>query len=86
MENSCDLLIMNASVVIPKVGIMADTNILIENGKIKSLVKSDNNISASKKLMRLENMYCLVQLTRMFIMVFTLQSMMLRGQSPDPPL
>src|ERR671915_174188 len=50
MENSCDLLIMNASVVIPKVGIMADTNILIENGKIKSLAKSANTISASKKI------------------------------------
>lgn len=50
MENSCDLLIMNASVVIPKVGIMADTNILIENGKIKSLVKSADTISASKKI------------------------------------
>ncbi|HZA61867.1 MAG TPA: dihydroorotase, partial [Nitrososphaeraceae archaeon] len=50
MENSCDLLIMNASVVIPKVGIMDDTNIMIENGKIKSLEKSANTTSATKKV------------------------------------
>ncbi len=50
MENSCDLLIMNASVVIPKVGIMDDTNIMIEDGKIKTLVKSANSISATKKI------------------------------------
>src|ERR671921_561216 len=50
MENSCDLLIMNASVVIPKVGIMNDTNIMIEDGKIKSLEKSTNTISATKKV------------------------------------
>jgi dihydropyrimidinase len=50
MENSCDLLIMNASVVIPKVGIMADTNIMIESGKIKSLTKSTSNISATRKI------------------------------------
>jgi dihydropyrimidinase len=50
MENSCDLLIMNASVVIPKVGIMDDTNIMIEDGKIKSLAKSANIVSATKKV------------------------------------
>ena len=50
MENSCDLLIMNASVVIPKVGIIDDTNIMIEDGKIKSLEKSTNTISATKKV------------------------------------
>jgi dihydropyrimidinase len=50
MENSCDLLIMNASVVIPKVGIIADTNVVIESGKIKSVTKSANNISATKKI------------------------------------
>jgi dihydropyrimidinase len=50
MENSCDLLITNASVVIPKVGIMEDTNIMIEDGKIKSLGKSANTISATKKI------------------------------------
>jgi dihydropyrimidinase len=41
---------MNASVVIPKVGIMDDTNIMIEDGKIKSLAKSANTISATKKV------------------------------------
>jgi dihydropyrimidinase len=50
MQNSCDLLIMNASAVIPKVGIINDTNIMIEDGKIKALVKSVDNISASRKI------------------------------------
>lgn len=50
MQNSCDLLIMNASVVIPKVGIIADTNIMIEDGKIKSLANSANSVSASRKI------------------------------------
>jgi dihydropyrimidinase len=50
MENSCDLLIMNASVVIPKVGIIDGTNIMVEDGKIKSLTKSANTISAAKKI------------------------------------
>src|SRR5215207_7095894 len=50
MQNSCDLLIMNASAVIPKVGIIDDTNIMIEDGKIKALVKSVDNISASRKI------------------------------------
>ena len=35
-SNSCDLIIKNANVVIPKVGVLR-TNILIENGKIKEL-------------------------------------------------
>src|SRR5919108_1319259 len=47
MQNSCDTLITNASVVIPRSGI-AQTNIMIENGKIKNLTKSINNINASK--------------------------------------
>jgi dihydropyrimidinase len=50
MQNSCDLLIMNASAVIPKVGVIADTNIMIEDGKIKSLANSTNNVSASRKI------------------------------------
>src|ERR687898_2341720 len=50
MQNSCDLLIMNASVVIPKVGIVDDTNIMIEDGKVKSLANSANNVSASRKI------------------------------------
>jgi dihydropyrimidinase len=49
MQNSCDLLIKNGSVVIPKVGII-NTNIMIENGKIKDLSKSLNNISYSKSI------------------------------------
>jgi dihydropyrimidinase len=50
MQNSCDLLIMNASAVIPRIGIMGDTNIMIENGKIKSLANSANDVSASRKI------------------------------------
>jgi dihydropyrimidinase len=49
MQNSCDLVIKNGSVVIPKVGII-NTNIMIENGKIKDLSKSLNNISYSKSI------------------------------------
>jgi dihydropyrimidinase len=47
MQNSCDILITNASAVIPRSGI-AETNIMIENGKIKALTKSIHNIHASK--------------------------------------
>ena len=49
MQNSCDLVIKNGSVVIPKVGIV-NTNIIIENGKIKDLSKSFNNISYNKAI------------------------------------
>ena len=50
MQNSCDILITNASgVVIPKVGIV-QTNIMIEDGKIKALRKSIDNIQASRKI------------------------------------
>ncbi len=49
MQNSYDLVIKNGSVVIPKVGII-NTNIMIENGKIKDLSKSLNNISYSKSI------------------------------------
>jgi dihydropyrimidinase len=49
MQNSCDLVIKNGSVVIPKVGIV-NTNIMIENGKIKDLSKSLNNINYSKSI------------------------------------
>jgi dihydropyrimidinase len=49
MQNSCDLLITNANVVIPKVGIV-HTNILIENEKIKDITNSIDNISYSKKI------------------------------------
>ncbi|HJU34547.1 MAG TPA: amidohydrolase family protein [Nitrososphaera sp.] len=50
MENSCDLVITNASAVVPGVGIMEDTNILIEDGKIKSLAISADSVSASRKI------------------------------------
>src|SRR5919198_1975073 len=49
MQNSCDILITNASAVIPKVGIV-DTNIMIEDGRIKSLTNSAGNITASRKI------------------------------------
>src|SRR5712692_4263360 len=49
MQNSCDVLISNASVVIPKVGVI-ETNILIENGRIKSLNKSMGNIQGTLKM------------------------------------
>ena len=45
-NNSCDLLIKNANVVIPKTGIIR-CNILIDEGKIKELSKSADNISYS---------------------------------------
>lgn len=49
MQNSCDVLITNASAVIPKVGII-ETNIMIEDGKVKALTSSAGNVSASKKV------------------------------------
>ena len=48
MQNSCDILITNASAVIPRSEGIAQTNIMIENGKIKALPKSIHNIHASK--------------------------------------
>lgn len=47
MQNSCDILITNAAAVIPRIGTV-ETNIMIENGKIKTLTKSIDNIHASK--------------------------------------
>jgi dihydropyrimidinase len=47
MQNSCDTLITNAAAVIPRIGIV-QTNIMIENGKIKTLTKSIDNIHTSK--------------------------------------
>lgn len=50
MQNTCDILVANAAgVMIPKVGIVR-TNILIENGKIKALRKSTENVQASRKI------------------------------------
>lgn len=48
MKNSCDVLVTNASVVIPKVGVV-EADIAIEGGRIKSL-KPSPNIQASKKI------------------------------------
>ena len=48
MQNSCDLLITDAKVVVPKVGV-AETNIMIEGGRVKALQHSVNSIQASKK-------------------------------------
>lgn len=48
MENSCDVLITNASVVVPKASII-ETDIMVENGRIKSL-KPSKNASASRKI------------------------------------
>lgn len=47
MENSCDILITNALTIIPLVGKL-DTNILIEDGKIKAIRKSIENVQASR--------------------------------------
>lgn len=48
MENSCDVLITNAQAVIPKVGVV-ETDILVEDGRIKALQKS-GNVQASRKI------------------------------------
>jgi dihydropyrimidinase len=49
MQNSCDVLITNASAVIPKVEVV-ETNIMIEDGRIKALTNSAGSISASRKI------------------------------------
>ena len=50
MQNTCDILVANAAgVMIPKVGIV-QTNIMIENGKIKALTKSTQSVQASRKI------------------------------------
>jgi dihydropyrimidinase len=48
-KNSCDLLITNANIVIPKIGIV-QSNIVIENGKIIDIANSVPNLSYSKKI------------------------------------
>lgn len=50
MSNTCDILVTNASLVVPNKGIFPDTNILIENGKIKKLLRSVDNVNAGKKI------------------------------------
>ncbi|MDP9197557.1 MAG: amidohydrolase family protein [Thermoproteota archaeon] len=47
MENSCDLLITNGLIVIPTQGVV-DTNVLVEDGKIKAIRKSIDNVHASR--------------------------------------
>jgi dihydropyrimidinase len=48
-SNSCDLLLTNASAVIPRVGVI-ETDIMIEGGRIKALTNSSGNISATRKV------------------------------------
>jgi dihydropyrimidinase len=48
-SNSCDLIIKNANVVIPKVGVLK-TNILIENGKIKEITNSSASVNYTKSI------------------------------------
>jgi dihydropyrimidinase len=50
LDDRCDVLITNASLVNPNGGISFDTNILIENGKIKKLSKSISDTNAGKKI------------------------------------
>src|SRR5215218_9783073 len=49
MNNSCDLLITDASVVVPKVGVI-ETSIVVKDGRVKALTNSAGNISASRKI------------------------------------
>src|SRR5919107_3052056 len=49
MQNTCDILITNANLVIPKEGILKK-DILIENQKIKAITSATNNISYSKRI------------------------------------
>lgn len=49
MQNSCDIVIKNGNVVIPKVGIL-NTNIMIEDGKIKELSRSLINITYNRSI------------------------------------
>jgi dihydropyrimidinase len=50
MQNTCDILITNASIVIPKIGIVDNANILVEDEKIKAITKVADSISASRKI------------------------------------
>jgi dihydropyrimidinase len=49
MENTCDLLITNAKVVVPKAGLF-ETNILIEGSRIKAIQQSVDTVQASRKI------------------------------------
>lgn len=57
MNNTCDIIIKNANAVIPFNGIV-NTNILIENGKIKALKKTLENVSADR-IINADNKYVL---------------------------
>ncbi len=54
-KDSCDLLITNANIVIPKIGIV-NSNILIENGTIKEIANSVDSVGFSKKINVHENL------------------------------
>ncbi len=49
MQNSCDLLITDAKIVVPKVGIV-ESNIMIEGGRVKAFQRSLDSIQASKRI------------------------------------
>ena len=57
MNNTCDIIIKNVNAVIPFNGIV-NTNILIENGKIKALEKTVENVSA-ERIINADNKYVL---------------------------
>jgi dihydropyrimidinase len=57
LNNTCDIIIKNVNAVIPFDGIV-NTNILIENGKIKVLKKTVENISADR-IINADNKYVL---------------------------
>lgn len=57
MNNTCDILIKNGNAIIPFNGIVK-TNILIENGKVKTLTKTIGNVSTDR-VINAENKYIL---------------------------
>lgn len=57
MSNSCDIIIKNVNAIIPFSGIV-NTNIFIENGKIKALEKTIGNVSADT-IINAKNRYIL---------------------------
>ncbi|MGC2441355.1 MAG: dihydroorotase, partial [Nitrososphaeraceae archaeon] len=57
MSNTCDIIIKNVNAIIPFSGIV-NTNILIENGKIKALEKTIGNVSADT-IINAKNRYIL---------------------------
>lgn len=57
MNNTCDIIIKNVNAVIPFNGIV-NTNILIENGKIKALKKTIENVGADR-IINADNKYVL---------------------------